>query len=79
MEDPVTLADVKRLDLTLWAFCLMCGRSHLLDPHQMPKGANVAADRLDEIAKKFKCHNCGSQFSRLIPTPRTMVSFTKMT
>lgn len=78
MADPATLDETCKAEMTLWAFCRACGHASLFDPQYLRPKAKSGDDRLESIAAQFKCSMCKRGDVRLIPTPRTMVSFEKM-
>ena len=78
MDDPATLPETVTAEMTLWAFCRCCGHASLFDPQFLRGKVKDGDERLSAMAAQFKCSRCNRADVRLIPTPRTMVSFEKM-
>ena len=72
------LAEVSAADMMLWAFCLYCSHAQLVDPRFLFAKVKDGDDSLVTLAQLFKCGNCKRKGVKLIPTPRTMVSFDRM-
>ena len=62
---------------SIWAFCVWCGHSQLFDAAWLTTQAKNRTAPLVEIEARLKCGRCERHGVRLIPTPRTMVSFDK--
>jgi hypothetical protein len=77
-NEPTKLREVIAADLTIWAFCVYCSHASLFDPlHLRVKIKGSDEDALGVIAERFRCTSCKRKGVKLIPTPRTMVSFDK--
>jgi len=63
--------------MTLWCFCLQCGHASLFDPAHLAARLKSKTDALEDAARRLKCSRCSSADSRLIPTRRTMMSFSE--
>lgn len=71
MLNPTTIREVAKLEMTLWAVCLYCGHARLKDPNAL----SGRGDALDAVALHMNCHRCNRGLIKLVPTPRTMVTF----
>ena len=65
-------------DMTIWAFCVYCSHASLIDPLHLSAKAKGRDDALTTLAEVFRCGRCKRKGVKLIPTPRTMISFDKM-
>jgi len=78
--EPTKLREVIAADMTIWVFCIYYSHASLFDPGHLRvkiKGSNDD-NGLAVIAERFRCTSCKRKGVKLIPTPRTMVSFQKM-
>lgn len=62
---------------SIWAFCVWCGHAQLFDGMWLTAQAKNKTAPLVEIETRLKCSKCQRHGVRLIPTPRTMMSFDK--
>lgn len=77
MQVPTSLHETAAAEMTLWALCLYCGRNlGLQNPHELHPRVRDGNDALEAVASTFDC--CRPGGVRLVPTPRTMVSFDRM-
>lgn len=70
--------EVIAADMTIWVFCLYCSHASLMDPMHLAVKARDKDDALATLAELFRCGRCKRKGVRLIPTPRTMISFDNM-
>jgi hypothetical protein len=77
-KEPELLRDVIAADMTIWVFCLFCSHAQLVHPRFLHGKTKGEDDSLTMLAHLFRCGNCKRKGVKLIPTPRTMISFDKM-
>ena len=75
---PTKLRDVIAAGMTIWAFCLYCAHASLFDPAHLRLRLKDGDDELSAVAQRLRCSQCRRKGVKLIPTPRTMVSFDRM-
>ena len=74
---PRRLSEVNKAGMALWAFCRECAHASLFDPAHLGARIRRKADVLEDVARHMKCDRCNSKNCVLIPTTRSMVSFTR--
>jgi hypothetical protein len=77
-NEPTKLREVIAAEMTIWAFCVYCAHASLIDPRSLRGKLKAGFDRLETIAERFRRTRCKRKGVKLIPTPRTMISFDKM-
>lgn len=79
MNEPQTLGDAQNAEMTIWVFCLYCGGAHLMAPHALRSKVIDGDDRLVAVAEAMEaCFRCKRHGTKLIPTPRTTITFDKI-
>jgi len=73
-----SLTDASAAGSSIWIFCVWCGRVQLVEPRWLLSHVKDAPNQLDELERRLCCSSCKRRGVRLIPTPRTMVSFERM-
>ena len=77
MGQPTTLRELHQAQMCAWGLCLECGHASLFEPTRLFQRMKVRLDRLDDIARHLKCSRCNSRNCTLVPTTRSLYSFTR--